>query len=344
MPEEQQAEANDLDAKMDKVLDEVEKETPAESSTETKPEDTDKTEKPAGAEPEKTEQVKAVEADESLSVEDKIEKVKEILGDDQKAIDAYVKEKGYHNDPAWIKQREIIDKLTKESETKAVLSEQDRVALDDFKALSSSPEFIQMTMKQKGFTQEAIDKELKDKGFDVQAKAEDVFQMVLDQTGTKKENLTEAQIAQIEDVIKVTDILLKDRMGKSFSKELDPIKDHISKSEQDAGGAKIISTIKDTIKTEGILDYDKDIEPALNKFLDENPDAAQQDVLEHFKTINHSLTIDRLKVSNNKGERDEKKGQIRQNTPLSKTLPNLPDKTRNFDKDADAFLDTAGVQ
>ena len=43
------------------------------------------------------------EAKSESSPEDKLAKIKEILGDDEKAIDAYIKSKGYHTDPAWQK-------------------------------------------------------------------------------------------------------------------------------------------------------------------------------------------------------------------------------------------------
>ena len=103
-------EAKTFDQIADEVLDKEEKETLSETSTEKKPEGEEaKAPDTATAEVEKTEQVKAVEADASLSVEEKLAKVKEILGEDEKAIDAYIKQKGYHTDTAWIKQRELID-------------------------------------------------------------------------------------------------------------------------------------------------------------------------------------------------------------------------------------------
>jgi len=101
--------------------------------------------------------------------------------------------------------------------------------------------------------------------------------------------------------------------------------------------------MKVTVKSEGILDFEKDIEPELNKFMDENPDAIQSEVMEHFKSINHKLTVERLKTGNKQGERDGLKGQLRQNLPISGTPAGLPAKTGDFDKDADAILDSMGV-
>ena len=98
--------------------------------------------------------------------------------------------------------------------------------------------------------------------------------------------------------------------------------------------------MRNVIKTEGILDFEKDIEPEINKFLDENSDAAQSDVLAHFKELNHNLSIERLRTGKRKEVRDEKKGNLRQNVTTSGGSKNLPQKTGDFDKDADAFFDS----
>ncbi|MBU0909473.1 MAG: hypothetical protein KJ717_07875, partial [Proteobacteria bacterium] len=86
--------------------------------------------------------------------------------DDEKALDAYIKEKGYHNDPAWQKQRELIDRLKKEKEEGA-LSDEDKQRLEDLKTVTSSREYIQASMEKQGYTQEAINNALKEKGFDI---------------------------------------------------------------------------------------------------------------------------------------------------------------------------------
>ena len=342
-------EAKDFDQLADEVFDKEEKETPADTSTEIKPEGEEtKATEISTAEVDKTEQVKEVEADTSLSVEDKIAKIKEILGNDEKAIDAYIKEKGYHKDPAWQKQREIIDRLKKEGEAKVAMSEEDRTALDEFKKFRSSPDYIITSMKSQGYTQEAIDKKLRESGFEVPTKPQDDVQLVL-----KKLNIDVSKLApedkanitaNIEDVSKIADIIFADRLSKILPKELAPLQDHLGLMEKSDNASKLITVIKDTVKTEGILDFDKDVEPVLNKFLDENPDASQQDVLEHFKSINHQLTIERLKIGNKKGERDNLKSNLRQNIPITKTAEGLPQKTGNFDKDADAFFDTVNYK
>ena len=347
MPEEQPDANDDFELQAEKVFEDLgEEKTPPESSPETKPEDSQEdTEKPAGAEPEKTEQVKEVEADETLSVEDKIAKVAEILGDDQKAIDVYVKDKGYHKDPAWIKQRERIDTLEKEAEAKSQVSDEDSSALAEFKTFRSTPEYIQMTMKSQGFTQETIDKKLQESGHEIETKPEDDLQFVLDQTGTKRENLTEDQLALITDQIRIANLLVDQKLGKILPKELAPVKEHLSTIDQEKGARAMSDSMEQTVKDEGILDYKKDVEPALHKFMDDNPDAMQEHVLAHFKEIYHPKVVERLKLGNNKQERDEKKTNLRQNISTVRTNSgNVPEKTGDFDKDADAILDAMNVQ
>ena len=348
---EEQPEANtdNFDEKFDTKVDELlsqsaMKETPPDSSSESKPEgEGAKTDEPAGAEPEKTDQVKNVEADETLSPEDKISKIKELLGDDEKALDAYIKEKGYHNDPAWQKQRELIDRLKKEGETQSTLAEEDRAALEEFKTYRNSSEYIQTTMKAQGFTQEAIDKKLQDSGFDVQSKPQDDVDLVVKKLGVDLDSMTPEvkanTLANIQDVVKVAQIIVNDRLDKVLPKELKPLQEHIQSNEQTAAASKMMEGMKTTVTTEGVLDFDKDIEPELNKFLDSNPDASQQDLNEHFKSINHTLTIERYKAGASKEVRDEKKSLLRQNVPISKSPNSVPAKTGNFDKDSDAFFD-----
>lgn len=333
----------DFDSVADKILDDLEKETPTDTSTEKKPEGEEtKTTETKTAEVSKTEKVKEVEADTSLSVEEKIAKVKEILGDDEKAIDAYIKEKGYHKDPAWQKQREIIDRL-KAEQAKGVLSPEDKKLLEDVKKVTSSREYIETSMRSQGFTQDAIDKRLRESGFDVAAKPTDDLELISQSLNIDSSKLTQAQKDDITDIVKIADIIFKDRINKILPNQLKPIQEHIGAINQETSAGKIVNTMKEIIKKEGILDFEKDIEPEINKFLDANPDAIQADVLAHFKEINHSLTIERLRLGKKKDERDVKKTNLRQIPGGGGGEITVPAKTGDFDKDADALLDSLNV-
>jgi hypothetical protein len=333
----------DFDSAADKILDDLEKGTPADSSTADKPEGEEtKTSETETAEVSKTEKVKEVEADTSLSVEEKIAKIKEILGDDEKAIDAYIKEKGYHKDPAWQKQREIIDRLKKE-QAKGALSDEDKALLADVKKVTSSREYIETSLKSQGFTQDAIDKRLQEAGFDIKAKPQDDLELIAKELNIDTSKLSPAQKDDISDIAKIVDILFKDRINKILPNQLKPIQEHLGQINQEASASKVINTMREIIKKDGVLDFEKDIEPEINKFLDANPDSTQADVLAHFKEINHSLTIERLRLGKKKDERDIKKTNLRQISGGGGGEVTVPAKTGDFDKDADALLDSLNV-
>jgi len=336
--EDENKEAKDFDSIADEFLNQDADSSAAEGDSE------DQSTDAAGTEPDKTEQVKEIESDDSLSVEDKIGKVKEILGDDEKAIDAYIKEKGYHNDPAWQKREELIKKLREEGEAKSSMSDEDKQALDEFKSFRSSAEYIQTSMKAQGFTQEAIDSKLVEAGFDSQTKPKDDVQLVVSKLGIDLDKFTPQEkvsvMQNIEDIVKVADILVNDRLSKVLPEKLAPMEDHISSITKTDNASKLMSTMKETVKTESILDFEKDIEPELNKYLDDNPDAVQEDIFEHFKRINHKLTVERLKTGKRQEDRDGKKTNLRQNVVASSGGKGTPQKTGSFEKDADAFLDS----
>lgn len=332
-------EANDFDSLVDDFYEKQPEEGVASSAIPEEP----KTDEDPGAEPAKTEQVKDVEEDVSLTTEDRIEKIKEILGDDQDAIDAYVKEKGYHTDPAWIKQREKIDRLNKEVEAKSALSEEDRAAIEEVKKFRSSAEYIQMQGKAEGFTQEAIDRKLLEAGHTAQGNPEDEINLIIDKLGLDAKNVKPETRAIIEDVAKIASIIVSDKLGKVLPKELAPLKENIESNEQSKNASTILTAMQGTVKSEGILDFTKDIEPLLHKFMDENPGCLQPDVKAHFDSIYHQLTVERLKIGNKQKERDGIKGDLRQNIPTAGSPGGVPKKTGNFENDADAFLDTLNV-
>ncbi len=329
-----------FDEKFDKEFDNLEKPSAPEKDTEEKPEES------PTAEVDKTEEIKKVDEDVSLSVEDKIEKIKEILGDDEKAVEAYVKQRGFHTDPAWIKQREQIDRL-KTQVSKGALTEEQEAQLDDFNKVTSSPEYIQLSMKQKGFTQDAIDAAFREKGFKVPEKAGDDVELIMRKLNIDPKTVDEGLRATITDVAKIVRVLQDETLGKKLPEALKPLQDHQEKVDREEGSRKMIQTMQDVVKKEDILDYKKDIEPEINKFMDEHekdPNFTQDDILDHFHKLNHKLSLERMRTGKKKVERDESKGNLRQNKPRS-PAPDLSkvEKTGNFDKDFDAAADAIGL-
>jgi len=330
-----------FDDKFDKKFDELETPSTPEKDAEAEPKES------PTAEVDKTEEIKKVDEDVSLSVEDKIEKIKELLGDDEKAVEAYIKEKGFHKDPAWMKQREQIDRL-KEQVSKGVFTDEQKTQLDEFKKVTSSPEYIQMSMKHKGFTQDAIDSALREKGFTVPEKQGDDVELIMSKLNIDPKTVDEGLRATITDVAKIVRVINEETLGKQLPEALKPLQEHQEKADRERGSQDMMKTMQDIVKTEEILDFKKDIEPEINKFMDandKNPDLTQADILDHFKKVNHDLTIARLKTGKKKVERDESKGGLRQNQQKV-PVPDLSkiEKTGNFDTDFDKAADALNLQ
>ena len=337
---EQATEAKDFDSIADKILNEGAESSTAEENVSRETSD------PATAEVDKTDQVKEVESDTSLSVEAKLAKVKEILGDDERALDAYIKQKGYHKDPAWQKQREIIEKLQKEGKASG-LSDEDKSALDEFKKFRSSPEYIKTSMKSQGYTDEAINKKLQDSGHNVDVRPEDDVNMVIKKLNINLDNMAEEDRIgvrnNINDVVKIADVLIRDRLEKILPQELGSVRKTIDEINAEKSSNQYYSKFKSVVDKDAILDFTKDIEPSLHKFMDENPGCNLQDIDAHFSEFYRNTVIDRLRTGKKQEERNEMKSNQRQNIPLSGSKPANLKKTGNFEKDADAFLDSVNI-
>ena len=322
-------EEESIDTKMDKILDEHEaSSTSKKGAEETK-----------GKEPGVDQEKKATldkETETPSSPEEKLAKISEILGDDKEAIDAYIKSKGYHTDPAW-------QKLLAKSKTGAI-DEATQKSLDEFKKVTSSREYIETKMKSEGYKQEAIDAELKKRGFEVESKSEDDVTLVLNTLGLDPKGVDDNTRATISDVAKVVDIILKDRLGKTLPDTLKPLQDGLMEISRKDNASKIAQRMKGIITTEGVLDFDKDISPKIAEWLGKNPEALQEDVFDYFLELNHSLSIERLKTGKKRADNQETKNNLRSEKKPSYTLEKPVKKTGDFDTDADAVLDALGVQ
>lgn len=339
-----------LDEVADKVFDAheaKETETPEETSSSENQKKSDAETKPAGAEPVKTEQVEKVEADESLSPEDKISKISEILGDDADAVDAYIKSKGFHTDPAWIKQREQIEGLKTERD-EALKKAPSTEELEKFNKVTSSPEYIRLQMKSAGYTEETIDNKLKELGHTIPDKPNDDVALVAQRLNIDLEGMEEGQRTQmkdyISDITKVADVIIQDRLGKVLPGQLKPLQDALEGQEQAKTANDYIKQMQDVVKVEDILDFAEDVEPEIDKWMEKNPEATQDEIFSEFGKINHKLTIERLRTKGKKDDRDIKKGNLRSSKPGARVDLSTIEKTGDFDKDADAFLDAKNVQ
>ncbi len=318
----------DFDKVADKILDEHEASSASKEGAEGADQDT-------GVDQSKKANLDK-ETKDASSPEAKLAKISEILGDDKEAIDAYIKSKGYHTDPAW-------QKLLAKSKTPAI-DEATQKSLDEFKKVTSSREYVETKMKSEGYKQEAIDAKLKEMGFQVETKGQDDVDLVIKSLGIDPKGVDDNARATISDVSKVVDIILKDRLGKILPDTLKPLQDTMTTIGREKNASLITSKMKGIVSEEGVLDYDKDITPAIAKWLNENPDSKQEDVLDYFFQLNHQLTIERLKTGKKRADNQDIKRNLRTPTKSAVNSGEIPKKTGDFDTDADAILDSLGVQ
>ena len=335
MPEEKDANT----AVQESISDKVDAHFDNEASSAEKNEAQDTKDQDTGVDQSKKANLDKEVEDESVP-EDKLKKIAEILGDDKEAIDAYIKSKGYHKDPAW-------QKLLEKSKQALSLDEKTRKDLEEFKTVTSSQGYIEAKMRSQGYKDEAINSELRRMGFDVPEKTVDDVALVLEKLGLNPAQVDENTRATISDIAKVFDILYKDRNSKMLPGELKPLRDGLDEISREAAGVKLTNLMRKTIETEDILDFKSDIEPELHKFLDENKEATQEDIYRHFETLNHRLTIERLRLGKKQVERDEKKVNARSTKESIKIdTGNVPKRQQGqpFGEHLDNLLDHYGVK
>ncbi len=307
------------DASMDKAIDDFEKETPSGSSPEKETPGKDTPEEPSGSDQPKPDKDKP-EGEEIP--------------------------KEFHKNPAWqriIKERDEAKAKTVELEGKGSLSVEDKQLLEDAKTITSSREGIETLMRAQGFKEEAINKRLAEAGHDVASPENDVA-LVCKEYGMDEKTLKKVQREDIEDSCKIARTIFKSEISKVLNSELKPIQEHIGKQTLKESASTITNQMraivsKDEVDGKPILDFDKDIEPEIDKYLDKNPEATQEEVFAHFKTINHELTVKRLKTSKSQEGRDKLKKNLRNNPGGGVKIDGLAKKTGDFHEDSDAVLD-----
>ena len=140
---------------------------------------------------------------------------------------------------------------------------------------------------------------------------------------------------------------MKHMMGQELPGQLKPFKDGMEEIQRERGSSQVTSMIQKTIKDEGVLDYEKDVEPEMNKWLDSNEGKegiTQEDFLAHFKEINHRLSIERLRTGKRREDREQKKGNQRPGKgDLGPATGKMPKLTGDWNKDVDSALDAFGI-
>jgi len=187
--------------------------------------------------------------------------------------------------------------------------------LEQFTKTINSPEYIRASMKAQGYTDEAINSRLTDAGHKVLPKTEDDFQFVLKSMGIDPEKLDENGKnyvnTYIADVVKVAGTLVDHKLKSILPDTIKPIQERLDKADAEKSGHEITKQMKSIVKDEGILDFEKDVEPELHKFMDSNETASQKEIMDHFQSLTRRLNIERLKLGKKKVDREETKKGLR---------------------------------
>lgn len=261
--------------------------------------------------------------------------------------------KEFHKHPAWqriMKERDEAKAKLAETSTPEDMAKK----LEDFEKVTTSSDYIKMSMKKDGYTEEAIESKLKELGHEVPVKPDDNVVMAAKEFGLTAEQLDNpVDIAKLyegstlrqylADQIKIAQPIIREEIAKALGKEVTPIKERIEKEERVAQVEKDYAGMEALVTEEGILDWTTDIEPALDKFLTDNPQAGMKETAEYFKDLNHKLTIERFKKGGKQAQRDKVKSGVRTLNKGSRTGDSgLPAKTGDVSNDADALLDHLG--
>ena len=317
----------------------------------------EETPKPEGTETPPGEGAKKPEGEGEPSAEDKeiltkIAKIEEILGDDEEAINTYIKKLGFHEHPAWKRQRELLEKYKKGGE----ISDDDKSVIESVKKLTSTPEGIRLLMKHEGYTDEAINNRLRELGHTVPEGKEDDFGYVLRTLNVDVSKLTDDQKEYVNtylaDVVKVASLLIDKKFNNLIPEKLKPIQDNLKNLTRKEAASKNMTIMEGVVNKHGILDFEKDIVPLLDSFIEENPEASQEEVLAYFKEIYPDLLAERNKAGTRAKERQDKKekglrGQ-RTSTPTRVDLGNIKPVSgstpNEVSKDIDRLMDELQIE
>ena len=317
-----------VDEKMDDVLDEkFGKENPEATSTskETTDDET-KTEAEGDSDPDTAKKESEAKEETDKSEEDDVPKE-------------------FHKHPKWQKlYNRAIDAEAKLEEKGAVVDESTQAALDEFKNFSSTREFLEAKLKKDGLRDEVIAERLKEAGFEsAEATAQSDLEIAAEALNLDVKSLTDQERADISGIGKVSRALMMNDLKKILPELINPISDKVSALTAKDSGLKIHDDFTGLVEKDAVLDYVKDLAPDISKFLDDNPNSTQQDVEKFQNDLYHNKLVLHKTALAGKEEREEKLSDNRPGGEGTRTATGLPDKTGDFDKDADALFDHLGV-
>jgi len=250
--------------------------------------------------------------------------------------------KEFHKHPRW---QQLLQRA-KSAESKASETEKMLEQWQSMQEVMKSPEYVRTSMKSQGYTDEAISNRLREMGHVVEDTQPDVFALIKKELGIDPSQFDENYRVGLSETEKVVDLILKDRLNRLLPTKIEPITKQLTEITRKSSAGELVKSMRETVKTDGVLDFDKDIAPTLDKYISENPKATQEDLARQFERINHSLSLQVLRQKGKRESRDEtKKGLTRAGVPSPRNSgDNSPERTGDFLNDAYSFLEHIGYK
>jgi hypothetical protein len=267
-------------------------------------------------------------------------------GDEKEDDEPKIPER-YDKDPAWKRIYNKMKEYKAQAEAKTQtsgLSEEDKKLIEEVKSLTASPEYIRTKMTAEGYKPEKIDEYLRSSGHKVAEKPEELTSIVAKRLNIDMSRATEQDKNYINDIALVANALIEHKFSTELPDKLRPLSEQTATIVNEVNANRTVKEFKEVIAEEGILDYAKDVEPLLHKFMDDNPKAGIEDIKAAFYKFTRALTVDRLKSKEKKEVRMDKKGKLQPPlNGLNVPTGNIPKPTGNFGRDVDSILESVGI-
>lgn len=226
-------------------------------------------------------------------------------------------------------------------------SEELEAKLSQFQKVTQTPEFVKTQMKAEGYTEDAINRRLREMGVDVPDVRPDVFSLIKSKMGIDPDTFDPQYRQGLSETEKVIDLILEDRLSRILPGQIAPIEKTLTEMQRRTSSQELLKSMKETVSRESILDFDKDVVPAIEKFIDANPRATQEDLKAEFFRLNHDMALDRLRTKGKKDERDTKKEVLKGKTVEgagSRPGQFKMDESKPLGHNIDTLLDSFGIR
>lgn len=260
------------------------------------------------------------------------------------------KDKGFASHPAWVKR---------EAKLKEALSELEaaRNQAKSYDELLGDPVVYKRFLEKQGYSQEHINSLMAERGFQVErqnvpaAEKMSIATEVCKELGWNIDALNQQQKDYINDLINLNEKVSKKIFDRELGERLKPLETFVQQNQTNEKLRSDYENAKSQAKEEfPDLDWDKDIEPAMARYLDELDKKDPRNTIkispvELYEKATRQILKEKRIAQERQAVRDEKKAVAK---PLRPGAELTPDKTnklkgRTVKETADKFLDARGI-